>query len=203
MNFDYLYKIVIVGDSGVGKTSLLTRYFDDQFNHNFISTIGVDFKFCHKEVGDSTIKLQCWDTAGNERFRSIVRSYYRGASAVLLCFDITNHDSFSRLSYWKNELDRYLSENAIIVLIGTKCDMNDMRRVSFEEISKYSADQNYPYFETSSKNNIGIDATFNYIMERLLHLSKTEQRVYRQRNPLRLTNSAKIQQEKKDCCVIL
>lgn len=164
MRYDCLYKVVMLGDSSVGKSSMLCRYVDKDFNENHISTIGVDFKITTVKIDDKIVKLQLWDTAGQERFRTIVGSYYRGAQGIILVFDVTNKESFDNLDYWIREMDsNYICDEPKmrnVYIIGNKTDLNRKRIISFERAEEFSRLNGAKYFETSAKDNIGIDDFF-------------------------------------------
>jgi len=154
INYDYMIKVLVIGDSGVGKSSFVVRYTDDIYINSYISTIGVDFKVNKFEINNKIIKMQLWDTAGQERFRTITYSYYRGSHAVILVFDITNRDSFLNLNSWLNEINKYCNcDNIYITLIGNKTDLNDDRAVSFDEANKFANDNNMKYYEISTLNS--------------------------------------------------
>ena len=125
--YDYLFKVLLIGNSGVGKSSLLLRFADDVFNDNFMPTIGVDFKIRTIDVDQKTIKLQIWDTAGQERFKTITSSYYKGAHGIIVTYDITDRESFSKVSEWMSEVDKHASENISRILVGDKKDLEDQR----------------------------------------------------------------------------
>jgi Ras-related protein Rab-11A len=158
-DYDYLYKFVITGDSGIGKTQLISRYSRDIYDVNSKSTIGVEF--CSKllTIDNLIIKLQLWDTAGQERYRAISGAYYRGAVGVLICFDITNYKSFQNVEKWLKECKDHNSD-ADIVLIGTKCDLEHIRCISYNEANSYAKSKNLEYYETSALNNTGINNMF-------------------------------------------
>merc|ERR1711934_231249 len=121
--YDMLIKLLLIGDSGVGKSCLLCRYSDDVFNSNFITTIGIDFKIRTIELDGAKIKLQIWDTAGQERFRTITQAYYRGAMGILLVYDVTDKKSFEHIKEWTKSIDQHASETAVKILVGNKCDI--------------------------------------------------------------------------------
>lgn len=160
--YDLLFKLLLIGDSGVGKTCILFRFSDDAFHTTFISTIGIDFKIKTIELKGKKIKLQIWDTAGQERFRTITQSYYRSANGVVIVYDITKRSSFLSLPRWVEEVRRYTGCNVPLLLVGNKCDCESLREVTQEE-AQALADQ-YPEFmaciETSAKENTNIESVF-------------------------------------------
>ena len=127
-DYDHLFKLVLIGDSGTGKSCLLLRFADDAFTDSYITTIGVDFRFKTIPVEQKTVKLQIWDTAGQERFRTITSAYYRGADGIILVYDICDRESFSHVEDWLNEVSRYVNESTSKILLGNKCDMTAERR---------------------------------------------------------------------------
>ena len=131
--YDYLFKLLLIGDSGVGKSCLLLRFADDTYTESYISTIGVDFKIRTIELDGKTIKLQIWDTAGQERFRTITSSYYRGAHGIIVVFDVTDQESFNNVKQWLHEIDRYACANVKKLLVGNKCDLASKRAVPTEQ----------------------------------------------------------------------
>ncbi|AYV75604.1 MAG: ras-related protein Rab-2-A [Terrestrivirus sp.] len=150
-----IFKTILVGDSGVGKSSMLLRFTDNKFNPSHDLTIGVEFGSIVINVEDKTpVKLTIWDTAGQETFKSITRSYYRSAAGVLLCFDITNKKSFANIHTWVNEVIEYGPTNSIIILVGTKADLIDHRVISTEEALKVANEYKMNYIEVSSKTNV-------------------------------------------------
>ncbi|GFP80741.1 RAS-related protein ric1 [Phtheirospermum japonicum] len=151
MYIDYLFKLLLIGDSGVGKSCLLLRFADDSYLDSYISTIGVDFKIRTVEQDGKTIKLQIWDTAGQERFRTITSSYYRGAHGIIIVYDVTDQESFNNVKQWLNEIDRYASENVNKLLVGNKCDLADNRAVSYDTAKAFADEIGIPFMETSAK----------------------------------------------------
>jgi len=160
-DYDYLFKVLLLGDSGVGKTSLILRYTDETFNSKLVNSIGVDFKMKKKEIDGKVIKVQIWDTAGHERFRAITYSYYRGANAIIIVFDLTEDKSFLSIRDWLKQIDKYASKNVFKFLVGNKSDLQHKRLVSFEDAKKFADELNIPYFETSAKEGININELFD------------------------------------------
>jgi len=167
--YDLLFKLLLIGDSGVGKTCVLFRFSDDTFNTTFISTIGIDFKIKTVELLGKKIKLQIWDTAGQERFHTITTSYYRGANGILLVYDITQPKTFDNISKWLRNINEHASEDVERMLIGNKCDMEDKRLISEERGRKVAEENGIKFFETSAKENINIEIAFNSLAEDILN----------------------------------
>ena len=158
--YDYLFKLLLIGDSGVGKSCLLLRFADDSYTDSYLSTIGVDFKIRTLEIEGKTIKLQIWDTAGQERFRTITSSYYRGAHGIIVVYDITDRSSYNNIQSWLQEVDRYACENVSKLLIGNKSDLEEKRVVSYTE-AKLKADEiGIPFIETSAKKSSNVEESF-------------------------------------------
>ena len=164
MDYDICVKSILIGDSSVGKSSLLYRYTDHDWNPHYIATIGVDFKVVTFERAAKVIKLQLWDTAGQERFRTITHSYYRGAHGILLVFDVTNRESFDNLSDWLADVRQYGVEGSPMVLVGNKADCAN-RQVSEDEAQAFAQKLGCQYFETSAKQNKSVDDAFNALVD--------------------------------------
>uniref|UniRef100_A0A8I3XCU6 Ras-related protein Rab-3 n=1 Tax=Callithrix jacchus TaxID=9483 RepID=A0A8I3XCU6_CALJA len=165
-NFDYMFKILIIGNSSVGKTSFLFRYADDSFTPAFVSTVGIDFKVKTIYRNDKRIKLQIWDTAGQERYRTITTAYYRGAMGFILMYDITNEESFNAVQDWSTQIKTYSWDNAQVLLVGNKCDMEDERVVSSERGRQLADHLGFEFFEASAKDNINVKQTFERLVDR-------------------------------------
>ncbi|KAG4300698.1 hypothetical protein PCK1_003127 [Pneumocystis canis] len=159
-NYDYLIKLLLIGDSGVGKSCLLLRFSEDSFTPSFITTIGIDFKIRTIELDGKRIKLQIWDTAGQERFRTITTAYYRGAMGILLVYDVTDEKSFINVRSWFSNIQQYASEGVKKILIGNKCDWEERRAVSYNQGQCLANEFNMPFLETSAKSNINVDDAF-------------------------------------------
>ena len=151
--YDVIIKIVLVGESGVGKTNLLTRYTLDEFNQSAKATIGMDFTSKEVYISGYTAKAQFWDTAGQEKYKSIARSYYKLADGVLLVYDVTRRETFDRLKSWLDELKANSSKSAKVILIGNKTDIINEKRVSTEEGKKFAIDNGMFFWETSALTN--------------------------------------------------
>jgi Ras-related protein Rab-1A len=164
---DYLYKLLLIGDSGVGKSSILNRFTENYFHENYISTIGVDFKISHMKINDKNIKLQIWDTAGQEKFKTIVSSYYRNSHGIIVVYDITNIDSFNNVKNWLDEIYKYSPNNIKILLVGNKCDLKYGRQVDREVAEDYAFLNNLLFIETSAKNAINIEEIYNKIVKNI------------------------------------
>lgn len=157
---DYLFKLLLIGDSGVGKSCLLLRFADDTYTESYISTIGVDFKIRTIELEGKTIKLQIWDTAGQERFRTITSSYYRGAHGIIVAYDVTDQESFNNVKQWLQEIDRYACENVNKLLVGNKSDLTTKKVVDYTTAKEFADHLNIPFLETSAKNATNVEQAF-------------------------------------------
>ncbi|ODH49631.1 GTP-binding protein ypt1 [Paracoccidioides brasiliensis] len=158
--YDYLFKLLLIGDSGVGKSCLLLRFADDTYTESYISTIGVDFKIRTIELDGKTVKLQIWDTAGQERFRTITSSYYRGAHGICIVYDVTDMDSFNNVKQWLQEIDRYATEGVNKLLVGNKSDMEDKKVVEYTVAKEFADSLGIPFLETSAKSASNVEQAF-------------------------------------------
>merc|ERR1711941_160990 len=158
--YDHLFKLLLIGDSGVGKSCLLLRFADDTYTESYISTIGVDFKIRTIEIGGKSIKLQIWDTAGQERFRTITSSYYRGAHGIIVVYDVTDQASFSNVKQWLQEIDRYACENVNKLLVGNKCDLTTKKVVDYNTAKEFADGLGIPFLETSAKSSTNVEDAF-------------------------------------------
>jgi Ras-related protein Rab-1A len=158
--YDYLFKLLLIGDSGVGKSCLLLRFADDTYTESYISTIGVDFKIRTIELEGKTVKLQIWDTAGQERFRTITSSYYRGAHGIIVVYDVTDSETFSNVKQWLQEIDRYASEGVDKLLVGNKSDLTNKKVVEYSVAKEFADQLNIPFLETSAKNATNVEQAF-------------------------------------------
>lgn len=158
--YDYLFKLLLIGDSGVGKSCLLLRFADDSYIESYISTIGVDFKIRTVEQDGKVIKLQIWDTAGQERFRTITSSYYRGAHGIIIVYDVTDEESFKHVKDWLAEINKFATNNVNKLLVGNKCDLAAKKVVSYETAKAYADELGIPLLETSAKDATNVEQAF-------------------------------------------
>ena len=160
VNFDYLLKYIIIGDAAVGKSNLLLRYVHGQFKPEYQLTIGVEFGAKNIEIDSKMFRIQIWDTAGTENFRSITRAYYKNSVCALVVYDISSRDSFNNVMSWIGDCRNQSPKTIFIVLVGNKCDLEDKRQVTYEE-GKELADKNeLLFFESSAKDGINVDDIF-------------------------------------------
>lgn len=159
--YDYVFKLIIIGDSCVGKSSIMNRMIDDKFNNEAnLTTIGVDFKTKIMDINNKKIKLMIWDTAGQERFKAITASYYRNVHGVILVYDITNRESFNHLHKWLEDIDKYCRDNVTKVLVGNKTDISAKREVTFDEGKQLADDLGLYFIEVSAKTASCIEDIF-------------------------------------------
>jgi small GTP-binding protein len=160
VNFDYLLKYIIIGDAAVGKSNLLLRYAHGQFKPEYQLTIGVEFGAKNIQINNKIFRIQIWDTAGQENFRSITRAYYKNSVCALVVYDISSRDSFNNVTTWIEDCKNQSPKTIFMVLVGNKCDLNDKRQVTTEE-GKDLADKNdMMFFETSAKDGINVEQIF-------------------------------------------
>ncbi|XP_061575890.1 ras-related protein Rab-1B-like [Cololabis saira] len=158
--YDYLFKLLLIGDSGVGKSCLLLRFADDTYTESYISTIGVDFKIRTVDMDGKTVKLQIWDTAGQERFRTITSSYYRGAHGIIIVYDVTEQESFNNVKQWLDEIERYACENVSRLLVGNKSDLVAKKVVDAATAQDLGSALKIPFLETSAKSSANVERAF-------------------------------------------
>jgi len=199
-DYDHLFKLLIIGDSGVGKSSLLLRFADNTFSGNYITTIGVDFKIRTIEVDGDKVKLQIWDTAGQERFRTITSTYYRGTHGVIVVYDVTSGESFANVKRWLHEIE----QNCDVVnriLVGNKNDAPDRKVVLTEDAQRFADQMGIQLFETSAKENINVEEMFNAITRLVLRMKKEQKEKQHQQDHDTTVNLQKSKkQSKRKCC---
>ncbi|KAJ2735643.1 Rab GTPase ypt31 [Coemansia sp. BCRC 34962] len=165
--YDFLFKIVLIGDSGVGKSNLLSRFTRNEFNLDPKSTIGVEFATRSIQVHSKTIKAQIWDTAGQERYRAITSAYYRGAVGALLVYDIAKHPSYENVTRWLKELRDHADSNIIIMLVGNKSDLRHLRAVPTDEAKQFATENDLYFIETSALDSTNVEQSFQEILTKI------------------------------------
>jgi small GTP-binding protein len=205
-SYDLLYKIIIVGDTCVGKSNILSRYIKDVFREDSKSTVGVELGNKLLKVKGTNTKLQIWDTAGQERYRSITSSYYKGSHGCFIVYDISNEQSFENVEKWFEQVQKEGSKDVSIILVGNKCDLENERQVPKEKGEEKAKQLNIPFFETSALSNINIGDIFTVIAENIFDRTggvKNEdddddiEIINENEKPV---NLAQQPQEKKSCC---
>eukprot|EP01112_Ceratiomyxa_fruticulosa_P012704 TRINITY_DN3534_c0_g1_i1.p1 TRINITY_DN3534_c0_g1~~TRINITY_DN3534_c0_g1_i1.p1 ORF type:complete len:226 (+),score=41.79 TRINITY_DN3534_c0_g1_i1:226-903(+) len=164
---DYLFKIVIIGDSSVGKSNLLVRFTRNEYNDRSKATIGVDFGTKSIEVEGRTIVAQCWDTAGQERFRAVTSGYYRGAVGAMIVYDITNKTSFKNVTRWLNELREMADPEILIMMVGNKCDLEHQREVPTNEAKAFAEGNKISFLETSALTAQNVNLAFETLLKQI------------------------------------
>eukprot|EP01138_Halocafeteria_seosinensis_P005980 gb/GECG01006112.1/.p1 GENE.gb/GECG01006112.1/~~gb/GECG01006112.1/.p1 ORF type:complete len:214 (+),score=26.11 gb/GECG01006112.1/:1-642(+) len=171
---DYLFKIVLIGDSGVGKSNLLSRFTRNEFNLESKATIGVEFATKTVEIDGKIIKAQIWDTAGQERYRAITSAYYRGAVGALLVYDISNHETFRNVERWLRELRDHADLKIVIMLVGNKSDLRHQRAVPTDEALEFAEKHDLAFIETSALDAGGVETAFLNILSEIYRLVSTK-----------------------------
>jgi len=201
-DYDYLFKLVLIGDSGVGKSCLLLRFADDSFTDSYISTIGVDFRFRTVNIDMKTVKLQIWDTAGQERFRTITSAYYRGAHGIIMVYDVTNYESFEHVEEWLNEVNRHASESTLKLLVGNKADLQEDKKVSSEDAKNFADKLGISFLETSAKNATNVEAAFLTMAKQLIQAKEESGESKPSGGGVFLTSPDK-KKKPKGCCEVI
>ena len=195
MSKELPYKVLILGDSTVGKTCFLIRYVDDSYDDSTLATMGMDYRLKNVKMEDGTkVKLHIWDTVGQERYRSISKNFYKGAHAIILIFSIVDKKSFGSVENWINKIKEEASESVSIILVGNKCDLKEERLIPYEEAEKLAKEFNINYFECSAKTGENINVAFNDLIEQMVE--KTD----RTKDSTTQLNSENLGNKKKTCC---
>ncbi|CAB3989043.1 Ras-related Rab-35 [Paramuricea clavata] len=197
-DYDHLFKLLIIGDSGVGKSSLLLRFADNTFTGTYITTIGVDFKIRTIEINGEKIKLQIWDTAGQERFRTITSTYYRGTHGVIVVYDVTCAETFVNVKRWLQEIEQNCDDVARI-LVGNKDDCPERKVVVTEDAANFAEQTGITLFETSAKDNLNVESVFVDITKNVLAKRKEQTRMTEQ-SGIKLKKDKDKRKKKKSRC---
>ena len=214
MNYDKTCQILIIGDSSVGKTSIISRYTNGTFKEEYLATVGLDYYSKEEIIDGKTINIKLWDTAGEERYKSLTQNYFRNAEGVLLVFDVTNTDSFNNLKDWISSIKLNMEGNNIfipIVIIGNKLDMEDQREITKEQAEQFVSENKYKYFETSAKTGEGIDKSIRELASQILKQDgqmddqKAARATSRQlkKEDITTNNNNNDENKKGGCCIIM
>ena len=201
-NYDFIFKVLLLGNSDVGKSSLLLRYVDSVWNDAFVPTIGVDFKVKTLTINEKKVKMQIWDTAGQERFRTVVSTYFRGAHGILLLYDVTNRDSFKNLESWLIEIEKNAKEKVLKILIGNKCDLGEDREITIEEGKAFALRNGMEFMETSAKMNTNVTEAFETLGKLMIEFNSKSNNLTQNRKDTKnlKAGSGKNLKTKKGCC---
>ena len=201
MNYEEICNLRILGDSTVGKTSILLRFTEDIFNSFCMTTVGIDYHFKDLTINNRNVRIKIWDTAGQERYKSFTSSFFRNADGVILVFDVTSIDTFLNLKYWIESLKSNLGSHYTttqIIIIGNKIDLKDKRQITFEEVDKFCLDYNLPYFECSAKDSTNIDKCIIFLVEKVFQDLSCDDVLCRDSFNINDTKNNKI--KRKNCC---
>ena len=195
--FDVKYKIMVLGESKVGKTSLIRKYTKNQFGGVYLTTVGMDFQDKIIDIENTKVRLQIWDTAGQERFRNVTKSYFQSSHGFVLVYDITDNQSLENLKFWMEQIKTNGPENARVILVGNKYDLPNERKVSIEEGENFAKKYNIKFFEASAKDGTNVNELFFYLGKTIYqdNLSKVKEE-----KTLKLGSTTGRQKEKKKCC---
>ena len=200
--YDFIFKVLLLGNSDVGKSSLLLRFVDSVWNDGFVPTIGVDFKVKTLEINNKKVKMQIWDTAGQERFRTVVSTYFKGAHGILLLYDVTNKDSFKNLENWLIEIEKNSSDKVLKILLGNKCDLSDDREIQSEEGKAFAVRNGMEFMETSAKINTNVSEAFETLAKIMIEFNSKGNNNNSQNGEGKSfkANAGKDLNTKKKCC---
>ncbi|PAA83124.1 hypothetical protein BOX15_Mlig009737g2 [Macrostomum lignano] len=202
-DYHFLFKLLIIGDSGVGKSALLLRYTDDTFSSNYITTIGVDFKIKTLDIDGVRVKLQIWDTAGQERFRTITATYYRGAHGIIVVFDVNSGPTFANVKRWFEEINHNCPSNVSKLLVGNKNDSPETKAVATSDLKTVANEYGVLSIETSAKDNVNVDLMFRTITSEILKTKGAQSAASDGGGTgggVRITRVSPGQSSKKKCC---
>ena len=195
--FDVKYKIMVLGESKVNKTSLIRRFTKNSFGGVYLTTVGMDFQDKIIQIEDKKVRLQIWDTAGQERFRNVTKSYFQSSHGFVLVYDITDKESLEKTNFWLGQIKLNGPENAKIILVGNKCDLSNERRVSIEEGENFAKRYNIKFFEASAKDGTNVNELFFYLANEIYQ--DDERKGKEVKNILKLESVTPKKRKKKNC----
>jgi small GTP-binding protein len=198
-NYDEKIKIMIIGESKIGKTSLISRYCNNQFYGAYLSTIGIDFQIKNLILNNKNIRLQIWDTAGEERYRNIAKNYFQSSDGFVIVYDISNSETFEKLDYWIEQIKTNSQESSKMILFGNKSDIEDSRQVSKEEGKEYAIKYNLNFFEVSAKEGTNVKEGFECFVKEILN-SFSPNENYKKRKSKLLSVPIELPKKKSSCC---
>ncbi|XP_039974733.1 ras-related protein Rab-25b [Xiphias gladius] len=199
--YNFVFKVVLVGESGVGKSNLLSRFTKNEFNHDTRTTIGVEFSTRTVQLSGVTIKAQIWDTAGLERYRAITSAYYRGAVGAMLVYDVTKHLTYESVERWLKELYDHADPHVVVMLVGNKTDLESERSVPTEEAKDFAEKKGILFVETSALESTNVEAAFNNVLAEIHRKVNSKEVVRGSINAVSLNSSkAENTEENKPCC---
>ena len=206
MSAKYIMKLLTLGDKNVGKSSIILRYSDNKFNERTNATIGIDFKSKLIQKGNEIIKVTIYDTAGQERFNHIIKSYYKGTNGVLLIYDITDRDSFQKINFWLEDLKNNADDinNIFMYLVGNKKDLSDKRKIDYKEASDFAKEKKLPYIEVSAKTGDNIKQLFDEMIKgTMINMLSKEKKENSNGQSIRLSfldKEEKVIKDRVKCC---
>ncbi|XP_070822196.1 ras-related protein Rab-25b [Chaetodon auriga] len=199
--YNFVFKVVLIGESGVGKSNLLSRFTKNEFSHDSRTTIGVEFSTRTVQLNGFTIKAQIWDTAGLERYRAITSAYYRGAVGALLVYDISKHHTYESVERWLKELYDHADPHIVVMLVGNKTDLESERSVPTEEAQDFAEKNSLLFLETSALESTNVEAAFNNVLAEIQRKVSSKEVVRGSISAVSLNSSkAENKEEQKPCC---
>ena len=194
-NFDLTLKILIVGDSSVGKTNFINRFIENKFNNNYMTTSGIDLKTANLEIKNKNIRIQIWDTAGQEKYKAITKNLFLKVMGAIIIFDITNEKSFNNLKNWVQMVKEECGPHMTIIIVGNKSDLIEQRKINEEEVIAYANKQKLDYIETSCKTGENVKKAVTILCEKILETKEINE------DPSFILDNTIFQnQKKKKCC---
>ena len=192
MSYDEKCQLLIIGDSFVGKTSILDRYANNRFNSNYLATIGLENFTKDEVINGKTVRIKLWDTAGQEKFQSLTKGFFRNAQGIMVVYDVTKSETYQNIKYWTQSIKTHLgseTDNIAVIIIGNKID-SQVREVNKEEAELYSSELGYRYFETSAKTGQNINSTIEYLVNEVLKINKNKAKT--------MNNNIKISRQREE-----
>ena len=202
MNYDKKCQLLIIGDSTVGKTSILSRFANGTFNSNYLATVGLDNFTKDETIDDKNVHIKIWDTAGQERYKALTKGFFRNAEGIMIVYDVTNQESFENLKNWiqsiKDNMGNDFLERIPVVIIGNKID-SDEREIKTEDAESFCKQQNYPYFETSSKTGENIDNTIRFLVKKVIDVNSDNKEGNNGNGNIKINSEEHNKKEKSGC----